>query len=122
MSQTFLDIVMGFTIIFVLGCSLIAIYSAIYLKVLAKKSLGGKRKFMLAIITQTLAWIVAVMVSVMFFASYGLLVFAGVLTLLIFGTIFLLSGKILGLVGKHRLFYSLIFSAIINPIWYFMLG
>jgi inner membrane protein involved in colicin E2 resistance len=121
-NQTFLDIVMGFTIIFVLGCGLISIYSAIYLKVLAKKTLGGKKKFILAILTQTLAWMVAVMISIMFFTNYGLLIFAGVLTLLIFETIFLLSGKILELVGKHRLFYSLIFSVIINPIWYFMLG
>jgi glucose-6-phosphate-specific signal transduction histidine kinase len=116
-----MSVALGLVIIFVFGYALSALYSAFYLKYVLKKKIDNK-KFWLSVAIITIGWLVATLAAVMFASNYGFAVFAATLTILIFALNYLIAGKTLGIAGKHRIFYSLAFSVIINPIWYFMIG
>ena len=114
-------IISGLMLLFGISYLLISVYSYLYVK-FATKSNIDKRKFWLAVAIVTLAWVVATILSVMFASGAGFLLFAVVSMILIFAVNYFLVEKTLGITGKHKIFYSLALSVIINPVWYFLLG
>lgn len=109
----------GFLIMSLIAFGLVLGYTALFLKFLAKAELKFKA-ILLPVITLTVSWLVATMASVMLVSGYGLLSFAIVLTLLLLGLGYLVSRRTLSLDLRRGLFYSIGFSAIISPIWYFL--
>ncbi len=113
------SILVGFIILLIFGLISISAYTALFFRLFSLQKISRKR-LLLAIISMTIGWILAVIIGVMFAATAGFLILAGVL----FGSIFLIAyllGSFLGFTNKHKVFYSFLLAAIINPIWYFIL-
>jgi hypothetical protein len=109
----------GFAIIAIVAFLLVSGYTALFLTLLAKANLKFKN-ILLPVVTLAVSWLIATVAAVMLASSYGLLFFSVVLTFLLLGLSYLLSRKTLRLGLWHGIFYSIGFSVIINPIWYFL--
>jgi hypothetical protein len=109
----------GFVFFSLVGFSVVLGYTLLFLKLSQKKKIELK-KLWLPVAILTVTWILSTMVAVMLFAGYGVLSFAIALTLLLLGFGYLISRKTLNLNMKQGIFYSIGFSAIISPIWYFL--
>ncbi len=116
-----MTITTGMMLIFLISYILISIYTYIYLKFTKVEKLK-KKKFLFAIAVVSLAWLVSTIIATMFASSYGVLVFAAVSMVLIFGFNFFISEKFLGISGKHKVLYCFALSVIINPTWFSVLG
>ncbi|MDD3481027.1 MAG: hypothetical protein PHW75_02265 [Patescibacteria group bacterium] len=114
------SIVTGMFILLIVSYLLVMLYTYLYTKYLRTKKIKRKR-FFLSIGIVSLAWVAATLISVMFAGGAGMLIFAGTSFVLLFGANYFISERMLGLSGKHKVLYSLILAAIINPTWYFIL-
>jgi len=117
MNTDFRYIIGGFAILALIGALLTSAYTYLFLKIFKQKI---PKKIYLGLAVMTVSWLLATLVSVMFLSNFGVIPFSVVLTLLLLGLGFLLSKKSLGLSLRYAIFYSIGFSVIINPVWYFL--
>lgn len=109
-------IVAGFLVVALIGFVLVTAYTFSFLKILKIKLTLSWNGILLA----TVAWLLSTIIPVMFISGMGLLPFVAVLVILFALSGFLLGYKVLRLNLRQAIFYSIGFSAIINPVWYFL--
>lgn len=122
MTFNFLNILIGIFVLFSVSYILIGLYSTLYIKYLAKNKNEIKASKFLSIAIVSLAWVLATFVSILAASGSGILVFAVISLLFIFGFNYFVCEKLLGLTGAHKLIYSLTLSIIFNPAWLSLLG
>lgn len=106
----------GFLIVAAVGFLSVSGYTFGFLK-LAKKKID---KIFIPLSIITLAWVSLTLVSVMFAAALGVMTFVAVLGVSFLAVSFLLARQILRLDTMQAIYYSVGFSVIINPVWYFL--
>lgn len=109
-------VVAGFLIVAVIALGLVSGYTFAFSKILKIKMSRIWSKLLLA----TVVWLFSTIAAVMFVSGWGVLPFVIILTLLFAVLGFLLAFKAFGLNLRQAIFYSLGFSVIINPVWYFL--
>ena len=107
----------GFALLSLIGLLLVSAYTFLFLRIFKQKT---SKKTLIAVGVLTVIWLLCTLVSVMFLSNFGVVPFSITLTLLLLGSGYGFSRKILNLRLKQAVFYSLGFSVIINPVWYFL--
>lgn len=116
MTQNPWYIIGGFLVFTLLGLLLVSAYTYGFLGILKLKI----KKIWLPLAIITVSWLLASMIPVMFFSGFGLWIFSAIMMAQFLATGFLAGYKLLKLSVPQAIFYSIGFSVIINPVWYFL--
>jgi hypothetical protein len=109
-------VVGGFFIFALIGFLLVSLYTLGFLKIVKVKT----EKIWLPLLIASTGWLVATIFAVMFVSGSGLLIFSLTIMTLFLTAGFLTAYKVLRLSLWQAIFYTIGFSVIINPIWYFL--
>lgn len=121
MQYDLMTILTGIFVLFILSYALIVLFNLAYLRLLQKEYKIKTSKTLLATAVVSLAWIVSTFVAIWIAGSYGVLIFSIFSLILIFGTSYLFSEKLLGVSGKSKILYCALLSVIFNPGWLVLL-
>jgi hypothetical protein len=117
-----ISIILGIFILMALSYTAIFAYTLFYLKVVLKNKEINWPKMLLSVLCISLGWMGATVISIWLSASINVWVFAAVSFGVLLLVFHLLSDKLFGISGWHRLFYPIVLAVILNPVWFVLLG
>lgn len=115
-------IITGMIILFLVSYLLITLFNFVFMAFTKDAHKVKGAKLLLASAISALAWVAATLLAVFFVAEIGILAFSIFALILIFGTNYLLSEKLVGIAGKERIIYALVFAVLFNPGWLTLVG
>jgi hypothetical protein len=69
-----------------------------------------------------LAWLLVMAISIWTAGSVNIWVFGVVASGLIFALLYSTAGLFYGINGRHKIFYSVILTILLNPLWFIIFG
>lgn len=115
-------IVTGMIILFLASYLLITLFNFIFMAFTKDAHKVKGAKLLLASAISALAWVAATFLAVLFVAELGIVAFSVFALVVIFGANYLLSEKLVGIAGREKIIYSLVFAVLFNPAWLHVIG
>lgn len=116
------NIITGIMALFLISYVLISFFTFVYLGFTKRAHEKKSLKIFLATALVSLSWVVSTLVSIVIASSYGVMIFAIVSLIFIFGSSYFFAHKVLDFTDQEKIIYSLIAAVIFNPAWLTVTG
>lgn len=116
------NILTGVFILFLVSYLLVALFNFIYLKLSRSENKVKPSRVILTSAIVVLGWMASTVLAIWFTAQTNALIFSVFSLVIFFAFNYFLVEKLIGITGKHKIYYSLLLAIFLNPGWLMLIG